>query len=85
MMSYARKAIDKIRELPRQSGALLWVFPECDYFVYKAMPDTPVLNSYGDYLALIAVLQANLERSGKSARRVRIPVVTMLAELEKQG
>ena len=43
----------------------------------------PALNSYDDYLALVAAVQADVERVSK--RVVRVPVATMIAELEKHG
>jgi hypothetical protein len=84
-MSYIQKSIGKIRELPQQSCALLWMFPEEDFPAYKAMPDTPTMNTYNDYLALLAAIQADVERTGKVVRRMQIPVAMMLAELEKHG
>jgi hypothetical protein len=85
-MSYAKKAIDKIRELPQKAdGVFLWEVPEGDFAAYLAMPDTPALESHGHYLALVAAIQADVERSGKRVMRVRIPVSAMIAELEKHN
>ena len=56
-----------------------------DFAAYLAMPDTPRLESHGHYLALVAAIQADVERSGKRVMRVRIPVATMIAELGKHG
>jgi hypothetical protein len=84
-MDYAKKAINTIRELPQGAdGVLLWEVPESDFAAYLAMPDTPQV-SYGRYLALVAAIQADVERSGKVVRRVRIPVATMVSELARHG
>lgn len=82
-MSYAKQAIDTIRE--RADGILLWEFPEEDFAAYLAMPDTPPLESYGHYLAAIAAIQANVERTGRLVRRVRTSVATMIAELKRRN
>jgi hypothetical protein len=84
-MNYTQKSIEKLRDLPQQACALLWVFPEEDFLAYEAIPDTPAINFYGDYLALIAALQADVEQTGKVVRQVQIPVASMIAELKKYG
>lgn len=85
-MSYAQKAIDTIRELPQEAdGILLWEFPEEDFAAYLAMPDTPPLESHGHYLAVLAAIQADVERTGRLVRRVRVPVATVVAELARHG
>ncbi len=85
-MSYAQKAIAAIRTLPREAdGILLWEFPEQDFDAFRAMPDTPKLESYNDYLATLAAIQADIERTGRHARRVKFSVATMVAELDKRG
>ena len=85
-MSYAKKAIDAIRDLPQQAdGVFLWEVSEGDFAAYLAMPDTPRLESHGHYLALVAAIQADVERSGKRIMRVQFPVATMIAELEKHN
>ncbi len=85
--SYAQKVIEAVRGIPHDAKqaakACLWEFPESDFAAYQAMPDVPRLKSYGDYLAVIAAMQADLERQGTCVVRVQIPVATMLAELEK--
>jgi len=84
-MNYA-EAIDTIRELPeRADGILLWEFPEEDFAAYLAMPDTPPLESHGHYLAALAAIQADVERTGRLVRRVRVPVATMIAELKRRN
>ncbi len=67
------------------SCAYLWQFPESGFDQWRAMPDTPALESYGDYLAVIAALQADIERKGTEVRRVRMSVIAMIAELENRG
>jgi hypothetical protein len=85
-MSYPKKAIDKVRELPQEAdGVFLWEVSENDFAAYLAMPDTPRLESHGHYLALVAAIQADVGRSGKRVVRVRIPVATMMAELKKHN
>ena len=36
-------------------------------------------------LAAIAAIQANVERTGRLVRRVRVPVATMIAELKRHN
>ena len=87
--SYAQKAIEAVRGIrpdPREAEkACLWEFPESDFAAYQAMPDVPRLKSHGDYLAVIAAMQADLEGKGVRVVRVKMPVATMLAELEKHN
>ena len=61
--SYAQKAVEAVRGIPHDAGRVfLWEFPESDFAAYLAMPDTPRLESHGQYLAVIAAMQADLER-----------------------
>ena len=84
--SYAQKAIEAVRDIPHDAElACLWEFPEGDFAAHQTMPDTPRLKSYGDYLAVLAAIQADVERRGIRVVRVKIPVATMLAELEKHN
>ena len=77
-MDYTRKAIKTIRELPQgANGVLLWEFPAEDFDAWRAMPNTPAMNSYGDYLALVAAIQADVERSGRRVVRLRASVATI--------
>ena len=86
MTDYTQKAINAIRDIPPDARRVyLWEFPESDFAAYQAMPDTPQLKSYGDYLAVLAAMQADLERRDSRVIRVRFPVATMLAELERHG
>ena len=84
-MSYAKKAIDKVRELPQDAGVFMWEVPPEDFDAYLAMPDTPAPESHGHYLALVAAIQADVERTGKRVMRVRIPVSTVIAELDRHN
>jgi len=85
-MDYAQKAIGTRRELPQEAnGIFLWEFPEEDFAAYLAMPDTPPLESYGHYLAVLATIQADVEKTGRLVRRVRVPVATVVAELARHG
>ena len=67
--SYAQKAIEAVRGIPHDAKqaakVCLWEFPESDLAAYQAMPDTPRLKSYGDYLAVLAAMQADLEGKGR--------------------
>ncbi len=84
--SYAQKAVEAVRDIPNDAGRVfLWEFPESDFAAYLAMPDTPRLESHGQYLAVIAAMQADLERQGICVVRVKMTVATMLAELERHG
>jgi hypothetical protein len=55
-MDYAKKAIDKVREIDSRR-VYLWEVQPDDFDAYLAMPDTPRM-PYGRYLAVIAALQA---------------------------
>ena len=82
-MSYTKKAIDTI---PQDAARVyLWEFPEEDFAAYLAMPDTPRLESHDHYLAAIAAIQADVEQRGTRVVRLRVPVATMLAELENRN
>jgi uncharacterized protein YlaN (UPF0358 family) len=84
--SYAQKAVETIRELPQAGeGILLWEFPAVDFSAWRAMPDTPALKSYGEYLAVVAAVQADVEQKGKIVVRVKLPVADVIAELTRQG
>lgn len=83
---YVQKIVEASRGIPSNARRVyLWEFPEGDLAAHQAMPDTPRIKTYGDYLAAIAALQADLERQGSIVVRVRFPVVTMLSELDKHG
>ena len=68
--SYAQKAIEAVRDIPCDAGqaakVCLWEYPPEDFEAHQAMPDTPRLKSYDDYLAVLAAMQADLE--GRGAR-----------------
>lgn len=83
-MSYAKRAIDKIREIDARR-VYLWEVAKSDYPAYLAMPDTPHLESHGRYLAVLAALQADVERKGTIVVRVKLPVAAMLGELARRG
>jgi len=86
MDNYAQKAVNAIRGLPDQAdGVVLWEVPVADFTAWRAMPDTPTLQSHGDYLAALAAIQADVERAGKNVRRVRLPVADVIAALEKNN
>ncbi len=85
-MDYIQKAINTIRELPSAAdGILLWEFPEQDLDAYRTMPDTRAFKTYGEYLAAMAALQADIERRGKIVLRVKLPVADVVAELARLG
>ncbi|MHB9044345.1 MAG: hypothetical protein ACYC35_00245 [Pirellulales bacterium] len=84
--SYAQKAVEAVRGIPNNARRVyLWEFPEADLAAHQALPDTPRMKTYGDYLAAIAALQADLERRGSIVVRVKFSVATMLAELQERG
>ena len=84
--SYAQKAVEAVRGIPNNARRVyLWEFPEADLAAHQALPDTPRMKTYGDYLAVLAAMQADLEGRGARVVRVKMPVATMLAELEKHG
>ena len=84
--SYAQKAVEAVRGIPNNARRVyLWEFPEADLAAHQALPDTPRMKTYGDYLAAIAALQADLERRGSIVVRVKFSIATMLAELQERG
>ena len=84
--TYAQKAVEAVRDIPHDGKtACLWEFPEEDFAAHQAMPDTPQLESYGDYLAVLAALQADMERRGVQVIRARFSVTTMLSELKRHN
>lgn len=84
--SYVQKAVEAVRGIPNNARRVyLWEFPEADLAAHQAMPDTPRMKTYGDYLAAIAAMQADLEGRGGVVVRVKFSVATMLAELKKHG
>ena len=84
--SYAQKAVEAVRGIPNNARRVyLWEFPEADLAAHQALPDTPHMKTYGDYLAAIAALQADLERRGSIVVRVKFSIATMLAELQERG
>jgi hypothetical protein len=84
--SYAQKAVEAVRGIPNNARRVyLWEFPEADLAAHQALPDTPRMKTYGDYLAAIAALQADLERRGSIVVRAKFSVATMLAELQERG
>ena len=84
--SYVQKAIDAIGDISQDARRVyLWEFPPEDVEAYRAMPDTPRLESHGQYRTVLVAMQADLERRGTRVVRVHFPVATMLAELEKRN
>ncbi len=84
--SYTQKALEDSRAIPNDARRVwLWEFPESDFAAHQAMPETPRLATYGDYLGALAALQADLERRDMIVVRVKFSVSAMLAELEKHG
>lgn len=84
MTDYIRNALDKTRAISADE-ITLWIFPRDDFAAWRAMPDTPPLKSYDEYLTVLAAIQADKEREGAVVRRVEFPVATMLAELTRHG
>lgn len=83
-MDYAHKTIDTRCNRPQEANRiLLWEFPEEDFAAYLAMPDTPPLESYSHYLATLAAIQAEVEKTGRLVRRLRAPVAAVVAELAR--
>ncbi len=85
-MNYAQKAITVIRTLPGDAKTVkLWQFPEEDFDAWRAMPETPKLESYGEYLAVLSAIQADIEGRGMIVTRMDIPVAMMIDELTHHG
>ena len=61
----------------------LWVFPESDFPAWQAIGDNFRCQSYAEFLALTAGQQAAIEREGKSAVRVTIPVSRMREAIDR--
>lgn len=63
----------------------LWEFPAADFDAWRALVCSPEVASYADYMSLLAAVQADLERSGKTVRRVKMTVAQMQAGLLERG
>lgn len=63
----------------------LWLFPEIDFQAWRELVGSPQVNSYAEYLTLLAAIQADLERSGIKVVRVKLSVAQMRAEIETRN
>lgn len=63
----------------------LWQFPAADFDAWCELVDSPEVASHADYMALLAAIQADLERQGQTVRRVTMSVAEMRAELAARG
>jgi hypothetical protein len=63
----------------------LWEFPAEDFAAWCNLVASPQVASHGDYMTLLAAIQAGCERLGQSTKRVKIRVSAMQAELSRRG
>jgi len=63
----------------------LWVFPERDFADWCELVGSPQVASYGEYLTLLAAVQADQERQGHRAARIAMTVAAMRAGLAARG
>lgn len=63
----------------------LWEFPATDFDAWCQLVGTPEVASHADYMALLAAVQADLERQGREVHRVQMTVAEMRAELAARG
>ena len=62
----------------------LWEFPESDFGAWCELVETPEVDEYGDYITLLAAVQADQERQGRNVVRVRMTVAEMIDALANQ-
>lgn len=63
----------------------LWHFPPADFPAWRELVGTPQVATYAEYLTLLAALEADHERQGRTVRRVRMPVAEMRSRLNVAG
>lgn len=63
----------------------LWQFPESDFVSWCEFVGSPQVASFSEYLTLLAAIQADQERQGRTVVRVRFTVDEMMASLAEHG
>lgn len=63
----------------------LWIFPPEDFAIWCELVGSPQVDDYAGYLTLIAAIQADQERQGRSVVRVLFTVDQMKTELAARG
>jgi hypothetical protein len=63
----------------------LWEFPPEDFPAWCDLVGSPEVHTHADYLTLIAAVQADQERQGRTVLRVRLTVQEMLLRLAESG
>jgi hypothetical protein len=63
----------------------LWEFPDADFADWLALVGKAEVASHADYMALLAAVQADLERQGREVVRVKMTVAEMRAGLAERG
>lgn len=55
----------------------LWIFPEADFAAWCELVGTPQVGNHAGYMTLLAAVQADVERQGRTVRRVQMTVAEM--------
>lgn len=63
----------------------LWEFPAADFADWLVLVGKPECRSHGDYLTLLAAVQADQERQGQEVVRMKMTVAAMREALESAG
>jgi hypothetical protein len=62
-----------------------WIFPPADFPAWRELVSDTDLASHADYLALVAAVQADQERAGRTVQRIKMTVAEMAAALAESG
>ena len=63
----------------------LWEFTATDFDAWCELVGSPEVASHAEYMALLAAVQADLERQGHEVVRVKMTVAEMRARLADRG
>ena len=63
----------------------LWQFPESDFAAWCELVGTPQVASHGEYITMLAAVQADQERQGRNVVRVQMSVAKMIDGLAAHG
>ena len=63
----------------------LWWFPPEDFAAWCELVGTPEVHTYADYVTLLAAMEVDQERQGRTVVRVRMTVRQMRERLKEHG
>lgn len=68
--------------MSEQRNYQIWEWPEEEEAAYQELTNSVI--THPEYRTAIAMIQANLERQGKTVERIRMSVAEMKANMAKQ-